>query len=599
MPPTNQRLNFHDPMQDRTNQLASKGAFNPFQSLVVGPATQRSARQTQFRGDTAASGVGDGRENRNDEVDDYESYVSDSEDYYDTESDSEEETEVPNEPARRMALADVQPAVKPVLPASKPPPARRAAAAQVNETEAPKLTAQRTSAAPAQPMVKVPAQPVATETKTATSVGSATKIEGGPRGIMDYSVAFLKRNFWPILTVIVVLIAIGVAFIFFAHRPQQQANPAKSTIVGNSGGTVGVDAAAPPIPWADQSTSGSSDIAEADVGAEINTVQAAELAEQRERAQQALREKQALEESRQQLQERVAQIEADIAAATTDQATQLAEIEKLQGMCDRLMHERSQLERDNNTLASVITQAGILADETQQKEVPADSPENNQTSTENNDGSYNDENLDSGNVQGQLLSQQASHLTEFDSGPDYEAIEKSVADELLRSVTAATFSAVEIVDDVSMPAVAQTAQSATEDARRKPRLTILRDSTTNNDAVPEWAVTNQNTQSAPPDMQEKEENGQASETEATVGPSAQAMPGQSDDEPFEPVVHPWEKNDSATYVLDHATPPVTEQTEQQTSAAEKDLAPESLNFFPDSPSNAEQSAEQTNESEVE
>lgn len=388
MPPTTARLNYHDPFANPAG-VAPLRAFNPFQSLVLAPAQQRQAEQRSAKGTTTAATASTANAAAANfaatTAANEDSYVSDSDDYdysdssTSSESGDEPETEQEPEPAPLPKTTTKRPIKKTVASSpAKPQQQKVAVATQAATRAAPQAHA--TSALSA-------VLPAAQQSLTATAVAASPaapiqkrteKIDGAPSGVMDQSMAFLKRNFWPILTVIVMLIAIGIAFIFFANRPQ-----ANNGANGSSAATAPLSStlhadrqiASPPPPWTADETG--IETAKLVVGNskdeqhrqqqqmqknshEQKLLEQQQQQQQQQLLQKALDEKAAAEKANLDLQKRVQDIERGIEQATSAQQTHLEEIEKLQNMCQQLIEDRVELQQDNNTLAQILQESGLI-----------------------------------------------------------------------------------------------------------------------------------------------------------------------------------------------------------------------------------------------
>ena len=218
-------------------------------------------------------------------------------------------------------------------------------------------------------------------------------VEEEPRGIMDQSMAFLKKNFWAILTVIVVLVALGVAFIYFA-RPK--ANETALKIAPQ------VKAIGPPGAPMRYSNVENEIVAPAE---EITKLQ---------------KEKQSVEETNDQLQKRVQSVEEEVKKASEDQKAHLRDIEKLQKMCEQLETEKEKLKENNTQMAEFIMQNNLLPEETPN---PTQKDEHESSAVVSSHP-----NADA-SKEGELPTEEgvANH-TDFEK-IDVEAIEKSAVDE--------------------------------------------------------------------------------------------------------------------------------------------------------------------------
>lgn len=205
---------------------------------------------------------------------------------------------------------------------------------------------------PQQPPVQ-PKQPQQPQQKTTTTtVAQAAQepiIVDEPRGIMDQSMSFLKRNFWPILTVLVVLIMIGVAFIYFANRNR---NDATNTNVKKNDQMQTLHSPQ----WVDDDDDDDDDANQAQ---QINQQQLQNLQE----------EKQKTEETCKQLQEKLQAMQEEMQNAAKAASAQQSDITKLQEMCERLCDERQDLQNRNAELSQILIQSGLL-DEEQKNEEP-------------------------------------------------------------------------------------------------------------------------------------------------------------------------------------------------------------------------------------
>jgi len=160
---------------------------------------------------------------------------------------------------------------------------------------------------------------------------------------MDQSMAFLSRNFWAILTVIVVLIALGVAFIYFARpRPGETTVPKSTPQVKQTG---------PPGSPSRWSNVENEVVAPAE---EITKLQ---------------KEKADAESAYEALQKRIQQAEEEIKNANNEQKNHLQDIQSLQTICDQLHAETDELKQQNTQLADFIVQNQILPPDEQEVNV--------------------------------------------------------------------------------------------------------------------------------------------------------------------------------------------------------------------------------------
>lgn len=161
--------------------------------------------------------------------------------------------------------------------------------------------------------------------------------------------AFMKRNFWPILTVIVLLIAIGVAFIYFANRPRGDAGTP----------TVAVPVIKPPsqpggaAQWSDPGDTVPAVTASAATATRPSRDTATNNSETTEESQGKL-------SSFAELQQRLAHTEKEMENASKTRQSHVAEITKLQEMCEQLCDDRQALQDQNQQLSEIIVQSGLL-----------------------------------------------------------------------------------------------------------------------------------------------------------------------------------------------------------------------------------------------
>ena len=199
----------------------------------------------------------------------------------------------------------------------------------------------------------LPQEPVAEPSNAQSSVADATvqsktsdKAAEQPLSFAQKSSAFFKRNFWPILILVCMLVSIGLAFIFFAHRPSNSVGVAQSAAAMNSSAAAATAAAlsgdptvdvvhAMPPPHVDRESK------DAKLAAQLRT--------EREQA----------EQERLKLQSSLLAIEKDVSSSNLMQQKQLTELHE---MYARAEEERLQLLADNTTLLQIIDNASVIDD---------------------------------------------------------------------------------------------------------------------------------------------------------------------------------------------------------------------------------------------
>ena len=336
----NQSINYIDPF----SQNSSNRQFDPFQSLVM-------QKQTQDQEEDYSSSSSE-----NDEDEDSSDLT---EDTVSTTAENQPTKPIPVFLPKKVPIASK--AATFIAPKDQPTVVTQIRQKSNTNTIAPQppqppsLPAVTLAPVTTGAVVSLPVASVSTATTAAAAAptnnlqsvpalvpSAAPAVLDEPQGIMDQSMSFLKKNFWAILTVIVILVSIGVAFIYFARPKANEASNLKKApevkAVGPPGGETR---------WSQ---------------IEMNN----EIAVSAEEIKKIQQEKQLAEEKNQQLQKRVEEIEQEIQKASQDQKNNLRDIEKLQEMCENLLSEKEQLKDNNMQLAEFITQHNLLPQQQQQ-----------------------------------------------------------------------------------------------------------------------------------------------------------------------------------------------------------------------------------------
>lgn len=366
-------INFIDPYS-HGKSVAGAPEFNPFQSLVMRTAQQNDDESESTDDDTSET----------------------TDDTISTSADSN-----PKKPIRVTVPTKVA--------AVKPTASQRPSVAKPLSPPAPPTTAAPTTVVPVPVVTVTPAPVVPVSAATATPAAAAPTVapptaEEEPRGIMDQSMAFLKKNFWAILTVIVVLVALGVAFIYFARPRANETTVPKVAPQVKTNGPPGT-----PARWSNVENE---IIAPAE---EITKLQ---------------KEKQEAESANEELQKRMLSIEAEVKNASQEQQAHLRDIEKLQKICDQLQAEKDSLKEDNTHMAEFIMQNNLLPGANKPDEKPEE-PAATATLPASSDETIAPETVavTTDEREDQQQQQQQQQQEENTEKIDVDAIEKSAVEE--------------------------------------------------------------------------------------------------------------------------------------------------------------------------
>ena len=240
---------------------------------------------------------------------------------------------------------------------------------------APKPTTTKTTAkTPAvqqqqqQPPPPLPSANLPPKRSTSTVPTATPPAPASPVGIMDRISSFFRSHFWAILTLVVVLVAIGIAFLFVVRGNTNNANHTNAANAGS---------AKPP------------DLASAAALEEI--VLKSEQAAVQEEENRHSAAKQAADEAR----AKADSLQQELEAHRLAEKERLDEIERLHSICQTLLDQKEELTDDNKQLLDLLQRSGLLLDDDSGRLTPIQDPIIDVDAIESSAVDDDDDNVDS------------------------------------------------------------------------------------------------------------------------------------------------------------------------------------------------------------